>query len=112
MAKKGLVVGGLTALLIGFLSGTYINLVPSDLANSYICTSNGKIGVFDKISSTGTSGSWRDTAGSHTASCAAKWQPLKDYLQGQGIQAPIQENAPGAYLCGLEGCTPLEEVTP
>lgn len=72
-------------LLLGF--GGTIALSGDVIDNTYVCTNNGNVGSFDKLSSTGVTGYYKnefgDTKGKQCRTVG--WTPIKDYAVDNGV---------------------------
>lgn len=107
------IVGSL-ALVVGMLAGGYIT--GDDINKLYYCATTGDVGMFAKISSTGSRGYWTDDTGNRYKDCkGSQWQPLHQYLESQDINLqPTAEAAPQAtnealtgkqsVKCNFKGC--------
>lgn len=105
---------GIVSLLLGFGGSLLLN--PDQLAKAYVCTSNEKIGVFDRLSSTSKTGYYLDNGVEKSSVCTSGlWLKLEVYAQSKGVsieqllQSPQDNPVAQAkqYLCNSEGCVPL-----
>jgi len=113
---------GLVALLVGF-GGTQL-LTQDQLDKTYVCTTNEKFGLFERLSSTSKTGYYTDEAGVLRSSACTNgfWIPLKEYAQTRGIdpsvllqkqleQPVVEQVRQGVsggkqYLCNSKECVP------
>ena len=76
---------GLIAVLSVF--GGAITLTDNELDHAWYCDNHGRIGIFERMSSTNKSGYWHNEEGvEKRATCTkSKWIPLVDYCEAEGI---------------------------
>ena len=111
MKKDNLIRGmiGILALFAGIGSTMY--LTPNQLENSYICTTNREIGIFDKLSITNKTAYWTENSIEKSKICKnGSWISLKQYARDNNISLntllnnqPIQANGL-KYLCDPVKC--------
>jgi len=78
------IIGTISALLI---FGGAIILSPAELDHAWYCNNNGRVGIFDHMSSTNKSGYWLVDDHWKRATCTkSKWIPLRQYCEEQGIK--------------------------
>ena len=100
------IIGLITALTI---FGGVIVLSDAELENAWYCDNNGRVGIFEEMSSTNKSGYWMEDDIRRRATCTnSAWIPLIDYCEQEGIKncnridaQPATEDSSwtGKYLC-------------
>ena len=90
---------GVIWLLVGW-GGTVV-LSQDQITNSYVCSNNGNVGIFDRLSSTAKSGYYKDESGTELQKICRDgyWKPLEQYAKESGIE-----------LNKLEPVTVVQEV--
>lgn len=82
-----------------------------DIDNTWVCSINGNIGVFDELSPTHKTGYWTDSDGDHKAVCRlGEWINIQDFMKDQGIDPGVFDReittAAQQYHCNYRGCSP------
>lgn len=110
---------GLVVLLAGF-GGTLL-LTPNQLDNAYVCTTNEKVAIFDRLSSTSKTGYYTDLATKEVKSNACTngvWVKLTKYAEQKGVDVntfldknlepekiiPSARSGAKSYSCDVSGC--------
>lgn len=95
---------GLVVLLAG-LGGT-IYLTTDEYDNAYVCTSSEKVGVFERLSSTGKTGYYTDSSGNQKYAVCTNgvWVHLSPYAQEKGLE-------PASFLASSKEAG-LKEIIP
>lgn len=107
---------GILALLAGFGGSTLIN--QDSFENTYVCTSNENLGVFERLSSTQKTGYYIDpfNASNELSKVCRNgfWISLNDYAQSRGVDpktflANKQFTDVVASVAPSEECFPLDQ---
>ena len=112
---------GVIALLLGF--GGSVVLDKDQIDDAYVCSTNERLGIFDRLSSTSKTGYYLNELGEEKRNVCYKgvWVPLKEYAKSKGIDPEIflkealtintNSGAPapakGSYSCSFQGCAPI-----
>ena len=109
---------GLVALLLGFGGSLLLNQDQMDKA--YVCSSNDKLGFFDRLSSTSKTGYFKGDDGlEKKVTCTGgTWVKLTTYANSKGVDASVflqpevdglrQQSSSNQWSCSPEpvGCVP------
>ncbi len=103
---------GILSLLAGF--GGSIFLDQDTLDNTYFCTSNEKIAVFESLSSTSKTGYWTEEGIERRSVCRnGIWMKFSDYLESTGKSINLlsddsfEYTMSEKYLCNQKECIPI-----
>lgn len=98
--KKTYGIIAILSMLLGFGG----NMIISD-DNTYVCTTNENIGVFERLSSTQKTGYWTENGTEQSSVCRnGYWITIKEYAKNQGINLNEQTTNTIEYECGFNEC--------
>jgi hypothetical protein len=108
-------VAGLVTILAIF--GGYLIFTDDELDKAWYCDINGRVALFEELSSTNKTGYWYEDGIRKQSTCTnSKWIPLRDYCESQGFPnckglditpAPVLPDVyTGKWLC-RDTCEPL-----